>query len=76
MRFCNLCDDSVRQEARDALIYSKLHVALRSKRGVRRDCDSKSLAEGDQLLLGEVRVQLDLQNLRLNLCVSQYIEED
>ena len=60
------------EQAYCALV-AELDVALRTERRVGGDGDVVDLAELDQGLLGEVGVELDLENSRSDASVSQDI---
>lgn len=69
-------DSIVLEQALRALVRAELDVALRTERGVRGDRDAESLAVLDEGLLGEVGVDLDLENLGLDARIAQHVVDE
>ena len=64
------------EQAGRTLVCAELDVALRAKGRVRGDGKAKQLAVLDERLLGEVRVELDLENLGLDTGVAVNVKEN
>ncbi len=59
-----------------ALVCVDLHISLRTKGRVRRDRNAERLAERNEGLLGEVGVDFDLEDLRLDARVTENIVDE
>jgi hypothetical protein len=74
---CNLLDDGVVKEKR--CVGCNLHVALDEALGAERrvcgDLDVVLLGQLDKVGLDVVRVVLDLESRRLDLCVGEQVQE-
>lgn len=57
------------------MVGAELEIALRSKRRVGSDSDAELLAKSNELLLGQVRVELDLVDGRLNASIAENVNE-
>ena len=66
----NTGNDVMLKQADRALVTVELNITLRAQGGVSGNGDSEKLAVRDQSFLGEVRVQLDLEHLRLDASVA------
>ena len=64
------------EQAGRTLVCAELDVALRAEGRVRGDSKAKQLAVLDERLLGEVRVELDLENLGLDTGVAVNVKEN
>ena len=58
------------------MAHTKLNIALWSKGRIGRHSNTQNIAKIDERLLTQQRMKLDLENLRLILCVLQYVEDE
>lgn len=68
--------DTVCEQGGSTLVHVELNISLGSKRGVGSHGNTDSLAVIYQRLLGQVGVQFDLVDLRLNAGIAQDIREE
>lgn len=71
----NRTDGVVLEEGGKVTVHVELTVRLRAEGGVGSDSDIKGLAKGNEPLLGEVRVELDLEDGGLNTSVTEDVDD-
>lgn len=75
MCLSNGCDDIVFEEELSTASHVELQEALGSERGISSDGNTQSLAQGDQGLLSEIGVVLNLQDCGRDLGIFENIKD-
>ena len=65
----------VREQTWAASVHVELDVALRTKRRVRGHGDPKCLAQFHEVLLGQIRMKLDLKDSWLNASIAVQVNQ-
>ena len=73
---CDVRNEVVLKETGCVLVATKLNIALGTKGRIGGNSDAQQLAVVNEGLLGQVRVDLDLENLRFDASVTLNIVDE